>query len=862
MSISYTFQHKSISGIVLLLPLLLGGCATEPLAQPSVCVAASDCPGPEDECQKRTCVNGVCGIDHVAAGTLMSQQTPGDCRIRVCDGEGAAVESGDDTDVPPDDGNVCATIACKDGMLLVTDLDGIQCDDGDACTAPDLCQKSVCRGFGEALCLFGATCKDGACVASACPGSLWLPGPPWARMTPDPNGAPPGPIVPANINGDPFVDFAIANSMGIDVFIGKGNGLFETVKHHNVGSPVLGATVADFDGDGLADLAAACYPDSAYVVMGQGTGLFGAGAFYPVQNVPSSIATSDLNADGKFDLAITNRSSDSVSVLLNTGNGSFPNATHYGTSDWPDNVVLADIFLDGRPSMVVVNRGVDNLSYGMNIFRNNGDGTFAKWGDGAAQFPGYSVAVGQLNADGLPDLLLSGNLRVKAFLNTGDSFIEGVESSADPRATAAVVADLNGDGRDDVAYRGIQTISVMLRLDSGAFFEAGHYDVAECHSFPCPFAAADLTGDGKPELLVGQSMMGHVNVLVNDGLGNFIAPLVVREGMAITDVSIADLNGDLRTDVVITDDLSNTVSVMLGDSQVILMNPTSYAVGPFGSHSTAIVELNGDRRPDLVVTNRNNHDVSVLLNQGNGTFGQALHYPAVTGPVAVTGADVNGDGLADLVVVGQNGVGVLIHQANSTFAPAVVIPKSEGADSVAAADLNGDGKMDLAVGRTSTNSVISVFINAGDGAYAEPKDFALGNQQKYVQIADLDGDNKPDLVAQTALDIIVLLNQGDGTFPVEKHYLTNRNLSAMAVVDLNNDGKPDVAATNLGRGVAVLMNMGDGQLDAPVEFALGEHPASLRGADMNRDGRPDLVAVTEGVSFEKRISILYNSCQP
>jgi tungstate transport system substrate-binding protein len=139
------------------------------------------------------------------------------------------------------------------------------------------------------------------------------------------------------------------------------------------------------------------------------------------------------------------------------------------------------------------------------------------------------------------------------------------------------------------------------------------------------------------------------------------------------------------------------------------------AVCPTGSnpYSVAATDLNGDARPDLIVSNNGSYTVSVLLNNGSGTFAPKVDYPTGTSPRSVAATDLNGDSRPDIVVAneGSNTVSVLLNNGSGTFAPKVDYPTGTGPRSVAATDLNGDARPDIVVANEDGNTV-SVLLNA------------------------------------------------------------------------------------------------------------------------------------------------------
>jgi EGF domain len=117
------------------------------------CIAATDCPGADDECKTRTCMAGVCGAAFTAANTPVAAQTAKNCLKATCDGSGSIANIADNTDLPADDGNACTDEACNAGVPShPAKANGFICTDGNACTVADTCQAGVCTSGAPVTC--------------------------------------------------------------------------------------------------------------------------------------------------------------------------------------------------------------------------------------------------------------------------------------------------------------------------------------------------------------------------------------------------------------------------------------------------------------------------------------------------------------------------------------------------------------------------------------------------------------------------------------------------------------------------------------------------------------------------------------
>ena len=231
-------------------------------------------------------------------------------------------------------------------------------------------------------------------------------------------------------------------------------------------------------------------------------------------------------------------------------------------------------------------------------------------------------------------------------------------------------------------------------------------------------------------------------------------------------IAVADLNHDGNPDLVVAD-LNGSVSVLLGDGTGGFGFPISFSAGDSPS-SVAVADLDGDGIPDLIVADYSlsgaNPGVAVLPGRGGGFFGAPTFYAAGPAPTVLATADLNHDGLTDIVVVNNNGqVDVLLGTAGGGFAPAVAYDAGPYPTSVSIADVNGDGTLDLVVGFQGPldNGGVSVLLGDGRGGFAPALTYDAGTPG-FVTTADLDQDGKIDLLVSqqagpAALD--VLLNQ-------------------------------------------------------------------------------------------------------
>jgi methionine-rich copper-binding protein CopC len=329
---------------------------------------------------------------------------------------------------------------------------------------------------------------------------------------------------------------------------------------------------------------------------------------------------------------------------------------------------------------------------------------------------------------------------------------------------AVAVGDVNGDGIPDlVTANYFGTVSVLPGNGDGTFGAAVNYNTGVTGSYAV--ALADLRHTGKADLIVADpGFSGRVAVLLNRGDGTFAAPTYFTTGHSAYAVAVDDVDGDGKPDIV-TASSDGTVSVLRGNGDGTFRAAVSYSAGSTHYfHSLALADFRGTGKPDIVVANSFGSSASVLLNRGDGTFGAATSYTTGSSPYAVAVADVNGDGKPDIVTGNYSGTAsVLLGNGDGTFAPRrdVNTGLTFGTYSVAVGDVNGDGKADIVAERY--DGLASVVQGNGDGTFGTPTTYSTGAFTAYgVALADLRGIGLPDLVSAYASfpgSVKVLLNQ-------------------------------------------------------------------------------------------------------
>jgi len=417
---------------------------------------------------------------------------------------------------------------------------------------------------------------------------------------------------------------------------------------------------------------------------------FAAAVNYAAGANPYSVAVGDFNADGRPDLAVANVSSNNVSILLGNGGagGTFQPAVNYAVGSSPRSVAVGDFNADGRPDLAVANLTSNTVS----ILTGNGGvgGTFQPAMNYAVGSNPFSVAVGDFNADGRPDLAVANfsTNNASVLLGNADGTFQGAVNYAVgtfPRSIG--VGDFNADGRPDLAVANINaagpgTVSILSGNGNGTFATAVNYGVG---NNPQSLAVGDFNADGRPDLAVPNRDSNNVSIRLGNAAGTFQPMVNYVVGTSPISVAVGDFNGDGRPDLAVANQGTDTVSILLGSGGGggMFQPAVNYAaaVGPF---AVALGDFNADGRPDLAVANQSSNNVSILLNTSTGfpppgIIQQPVSQIVQAGQNATIAVTANGFGSTLTYQWRKNGVALVsggniagATSASLTFTPALL----------------------------------------------------------------------------------------------------------------------------------------------------------------------------------------------
>jgi hypothetical protein len=321
----------------------------------------------------------------------------------------------------------------------------------------------------------------------------------------------------------------------------------------------FGIATADFNGDGIPDLAVGASNDdntTLSILLGNGAGSFTAVTPNPaVGNYPYSVATADFNGDGIPDLAVGNVDDSTVSILIGKGDGTFTAKPNLSLSSYPQSLAIGDFNGDGIPDLAVVVSG----SW-VRVFIGNGDGTFQQTNDNlSAGGLAQGIAVSDLNGNGIADLIVANGQSVVILFGSGDGTFKSLsQTGMGSNPTSVAVADLNGDGIPDLAVTSYGEFSASILLGNGD----GTFQTPVPYRIPLlslqSVTAADFNGDGIVDLAIGSGYPSSVAILPGNGDGTFGAPVdAFVSGLYPSGfLAVADFNGDGLPDIAEPDQTS------------------------------------------------------------------------------------------------------------------------------------------------------------------------------------------------------------------------------------------------------------------------------------------------------------------
>lgn len=401
----------------------------------------------------------------------------------------------------------------------------------------------------------------------------------------------------------------------------------------------------------------------------------------------------------------------------------------------------------------------------------------------------------------------------------------------------------------------------LLILVTGQVFSAGAAPLfRNPQPVPMPsgtvseLLAADFNGDGFQDAVV-ISPSESVTVMLADGAGPFLRPVVTPMAFQTGPPAIGDVNRDGRNDLIVSDWGSGTAAVLLGNGDGTFTPGATFPTGAIPG-PLALADFNGDHLLDVAIGSEDSHStgnpLSVHFGDGSGQFSAPVTTSAGSPIQRLEAGDVNGDGKADLVTGGFWGVRIFLGNGNGTFSQ----KSYAAAGGLLLADFNHDGKLDLAVAAGGTHDgYVDVALGTGDGSMIRSALYACGYDGDFIDGADLDDDGNLDLLIASTMGstVAVLRGNADGTFDEPEFFLSGNSTWQVVVSDFDRDGHEDFLTLDYNseiRSLSFVRGNAGGAFQTYRAFHTNPSVPTLwpglaasdgTVADANNDGHPDVI---------------------
>jgi cysteine-rich repeat protein len=697
-------------------------------------------------------------------------------------------------------------------------------------------------------------------------------------------------VAAGDINGDRIPDIA---TLGVDasikLYAGLGNGTFSPLTTLLAGPQAKAIALADFDGDGLTDLAVS-YSDSnsVQILRAVSPGIFRTPYNIATATVvnPMASARVRVTATGSNQIVFVDGPGHRLSMLQLldlTGPSVTPLA---GLTGVPDSLLLTDMTNDGIPDSVVPTLGPKKM-LGVTVLKGTSGGGFelppttpvncgnlvleagescddgnTKKGDGCsatctveAVKTIYSIDAADFNGDGSKDLaIVDSRGDLKLYVGNGFGQFPAILKLAKvKRKTGAAVGDFNGDGLPDLAIvpskRKGGSVTLLLNDGLGNFTPLPVLAPAKLTG---PLIAGDFDRNGFDDLLAVQtSKPKGVMLLMSDAAGPLRSFQTTPTPAGITSLAAADFDENGYLDMLAEfKGKKQAPLLMLGTLGGRFMPAAAIPPGPA---RFAIADVDEDLHQDLIsCTDATSPTCRILYGTGFGSFAGAPLPVAPSIGRDVRGAaadDFDKDGFVDLAGVSRQDSRLVVHFGGPNPS-SIGLETGQLPEALAIADLNDDGFQDLLVANAGSQD-ISIFINQGGRQFVTLARTKLPNGTGHVSIAvgDVDGDKKKDLVVTQSESnrLTIFRNTGGAGFAVLGNPLvTPKEPRGVALGRLNSDDVADVVTANRGaNSVSVFLSQPDGTYSRTDVPSQGFSPWDVVLPDLDGDTFDDLVVLNE-----------------
>jgi hypothetical protein len=619
------------------------------------------------------------------------------------------------------------------------------------------------------------------------------------------------------------------------------------------------AVLEDFDNDGDLDVAVTKFPFNIgfTLLLNDGNGAYHSKYNFHSQQPSLGIASADFNNDGLKDIALTNTGGNyegnSISVFLNLGSGIFSSQINYNVGLGPVGITTADFNSDGYTDIAVSNYGYLGQGNTISLLLNNGNAAFDQQlifqtGNGP-----FDIKAAKINSDTLIDLVVANNsqkLNVH-FNNGGNNFSTRIEYSvfsiwANDYYPNIELSDLDNDFDFDILYSSVRTwdgsrglIAYFRNDGSGNFAVPQQIQLENFTSGAVNIKAADINSDGWKDLVTAELSAGFYGfqVILNNGSGGFLQAKGYTAGYNCWEVLVGDVDGDQISDVITTDNSSVQITVHKNLGNGTFFIPQLYLANPNSAFIDA-ADIDNDGDLDLVTSASGStavgSQVAILRNNGNGSFTSRQIYPIRSGGVGAKLKDINGDGFVDIICATSRlsppyDFHFALNSGNGSFGTMQTVSiGSCGWNDLTAIDIDNDNDLDVLLTEwlgcpsiPQSGQRIFILKNNGNGTFASPYFIVADGTVSSIDYGDFNSDGNVDLVVGQPYGIGIFPGNGDGTFQTQSYYSTDgKHPDDIIVNDFNNDNYLDIAASTAYEesGMSVWFGNGDGTFQSSHNY--------------------------------------------